>query len=223
MIALWSITPWLHKFGFSIILCVIFFNFQSVRDPNLNDKYPENWCFWTVVLEKTLESPLDCKEIPPVLPKGNQSWVFIGRTDAEAQTPILWPPYAKSWLIWKNPDSGKDWRQEEKGMTEDEMVGWHHRFSGLGFGWTWELMMDREAWGAVVHEVAKSQTWLSDWTELNWTQGQNNQEALKMKMISIQQTLSVKLHSTSSQILLLPLLFPSKPSSQSRQTFGCKY
>ena len=88
---------------------------------------PKNLCFWTVVLEKTPESPVGSKEIKPVHPKGNQSWTFIGRTDVEAETPILWPSDAKNWLIWKNPDSGKDWRQEEKGMTEDEMVGWHHR------------------------------------------------------------------------------------------------
>ena len=94
---------------------------------------PKNWCFWTVVLEKTLESPLDCKEIQPVHPKGGQSWVFIGRTDVEAEAPILWPPDAKSWLIWKDPDAGKDWRQEEKGMTEDEMVGWHHWLNGHEF------------------------------------------------------------------------------------------
>ena len=87
---------------------------------------PKNWCFWTVVLEKTLESPLDGKEVQPVHPKGVQSWVFIGRTDVEAEIPILWPPDAKSWLIWKDPDVGKDWGQEEKGTTEDEMVGWHH-------------------------------------------------------------------------------------------------
>ena len=85
----------------------------------------KNWCFGTVVLEKTLESPLDCKEIKPVHHKGNQSWIFIGRTDAKNETPILWPPNVKSWLIWKDPDAGKDWRQEQKGMTEDEMVGWH--------------------------------------------------------------------------------------------------
>ena len=84
---------------------------------------PKNWCFWTVVLEKTLESPLDCKEIQPVHPKGDQSWVFIGKTDVEAETPILWPPDAKSWLIWKDPDAGKDLGQEEKEVTEDEMVG----------------------------------------------------------------------------------------------------
>ena len=97
---------------------------------------PKNWCVWTVVLEKTLESPLDCKGIQPVQPKGDQSWVFIGRTDVEAESPILWPPDVKSWLTGKDPDTGKDWRQEEKGMTEDEMVGWHHRLNGHGFGWT---------------------------------------------------------------------------------------
>ena len=93
----------------------------------------KNWCFWTVLLEKTLESPLDCKEIQPVHPKGDQSWVFIGRTDAEAETPILWPPHAKSWLVGKDPDAGRDWGPEEKGMTENEMVGWHHRLDGREF------------------------------------------------------------------------------------------
>ena len=96
----------------------------------------KNWCFWTVVLDKTLESPLDCKEIQGVHPKGNQSWIFIGRTDAEAETPVLWPPNMKSWLIWKDPDAGKDWGQEKKGTTEVEMVGWHHCLNGHGFGWT---------------------------------------------------------------------------------------
>ena len=95
---------------------------------------PKNWCFWTVVLEKALESPLDFKDIQPVHPKGDQSWVTIGKTDVEAETPILWPPDAKSWLIWKDPDAGKDWGQEEKGTTENEMVGWHHRLKG--HGWT---------------------------------------------------------------------------------------
>ena len=96
----------------------------------------KNWCFWTVVLEKTLVSPLDCKEIQPVHPKGDQSWVFIWGTDVEAETPILWLPNAESWLIWKDPDAGKDWGHEEKGTTEDEMVGWHYRHNGHGFGWT---------------------------------------------------------------------------------------
>ena len=93
----------------------------------------KNWCFWTVVLEKILESPLDSKEIQPVHPKRNQSWIFFERTDAVAETPILWPPDAKSWLIWKDPDAGKDWRWKEKGMTEDEMVGCHHWFNGHEF------------------------------------------------------------------------------------------
>ena len=93
----------------------------------------KNWCFWTVVLEKRLESPLDCKEIKPVHPKGNQSWIFTERTDAEAEAPILWPPDAKNWLIGKDPDAGKDWRQEERWRTEDELVGWHHRLDGHEF------------------------------------------------------------------------------------------
>ena len=129
---------------------------------------PKNWCFWTVVLEKTLESPLDCKKIQPVNPKVNQSWIFIGRTDVEAETPVIWPPDVKSWLIWKVPDVGKDWGQKEKGMTEDEMVGWHHWLDGHGFGWALGADNDREAWHSAVHGVAKSQTQLSDWTELNW-------------------------------------------------------
>ena len=117
-------------------------------------------CFWTVVLEKTLERPLDCKEIQPVHSKGNQSWIFIGRTEVEAETPILWPLDAKSWLIGKDPDAEKDWKQEEKGMTEDEMIGWHHWLNGYEF----EMGKDREAWCAAVHGVTKSHTWLSDWT-----------------------------------------------------------
>ena len=94
---------------------------------------PKNWCFWTVMLEKTHESPLDCKEIQPAHPKGDQSWVFIGRTDVEAETPVLWPPDAKSWLIREDPDVGKDWGQEEKGTLEDKMVGWHHQLNGHEF------------------------------------------------------------------------------------------
>ena len=131
---------------------------------------PKNWCFWTVMLEKTLESPLDCKEIQPIHPKGDQSWVFIGRTDVEAETPVLWPPDVKNWLIWKDPNAGKDWQQEEKGMTEDEMAGWHHWFDWHGFGWTPGVGDGQETWRAAVHGVAKSRTRLSDWTELNWTE-----------------------------------------------------
>ena len=94
---------------------------------------PKNWCFWVVVLENTLESPLDCKEIKPINPKGDQPWIFIGRTDAKAEAPILWSPASKNWLIRKDPDAGKDWRQEEKRMTEDERVGWHHQLNGNEF------------------------------------------------------------------------------------------
>ena len=136
---------------------------------NLNHKESwvlKKWRFWTVVLEKTLESPLDCKEIQPVHPKGNQSWKFIGRTDAEAETPILCPLDAKNWLIWKDPDVGKDWRQEEKGTTEDKMLGWHHRLYGHEFEWALVVVMYEDAWCAAVHGVAKSWTWLSDWTQL---------------------------------------------------------
>ena len=131
----------------------------------------KNWCFWTAVLEKTLESPLDCKEIQPVHPKGYQSWVFIGGTDAEAETPILWPPDAESWLVWKDPDAGKDWRQEEKGITEDEMVGWHHRHNGHGFGWTPGVadgqggLVCCGSWGR--KELATTEQ--LNWTALNWT------------------------------------------------------
>ena len=124
----------------------------------------KNWGFWTVVLEKTLESPLDCKEIQPVHPKGDQSWVFTGRTDAEAETPILWPPDAKSWLIEKDPDAGKDWGQEEKGMTEEELVGW---LNGHGFGWT-PGVGDGQEGLACCSSCGRKE---SDTTEqLNWTE-----------------------------------------------------
>ena len=118
-----------------------------------------NWCFWTVVLEKILESPLDCKEIQPINPKGNQSWMFIGRTDVEAEIPILWPPDAKSWLLWKDPDAGKDWRQKEKGITEDEMVALTQ--------WTSSWVNSRNWWwtgrpGVLQSMGSQSQTWLSD-------------------------------------------------------------
>ena len=104
----------------------------------------KNWCFWTTVLEKTLESPLDCKEIQPVHPKGDQSWVFFGRTDGEAETPILWSPVVKNWLIWKDPDARKDWGQEEKRVAEDEMVGWHHWTQ-----WTWVWSNSGRQWRTV--------------------------------------------------------------------------
>ena len=104
----------------------------------------KNWCFWTVVLEKTLESPLSCKAIQPVHHKGDQSWVLFGRNDAKAETPILWPPHTKSWLTGKDSDAGRDWGQEEKGMTKGEMARWHHWLDGHELGELWELVMDRE-------------------------------------------------------------------------------
>ena len=129
---------------------------------------PKNRCFWTVMLEKTLKSLLDCKDIQPVNPEENQSWIFIGRTDAETETPVLWPPNVKNWLLGRDPDAGKDWRWEEKGMTEDEMVGWHYWFSGhevestLGVGDGQGGLACCSPWGCRVWH---------DWvTELNWTE-----------------------------------------------------
>ena len=132
---------------------------------NKEGRMPNNWCFWTMVPEKTLESPLESKEIKLVSLKGNQPWILFGRTDAEAEVPILGPLDANSWLIRKNPDSGKDWRQEEKGMIEDQMFGWHHWQNGHEFlSKLWEIVKDREAWHVAVHGVTKSRTGLSDWT-----------------------------------------------------------
>ena len=128
---------------------------------------PKNWCFWTVILEKTLESPLDCKEIQPVHPKGNQPWVFFGRNDAKAETPVLWPPHAKSWLIGKDPDAGRDWRQEEKGTTEDKMAGWHHRLNGHDSEWT-PGVGDGQGGLACCNSWGHKESDMTEW--LNWTE-----------------------------------------------------
>ena len=128
----------------------------------------KNWCFWTVVLENTLNSPLDCKEIQPANPKGNQSWIFIGRTDAEAETPIVWPPFGKNWLIGKDPDAGKYWRQEEKGMTEDEMVCWHQQLDIHEFEKALRIVDGQGSLACCSPWGLLSQTWLSEWND--WTE-----------------------------------------------------
>ena len=130
----------------------------------------KNWCFWTVVLEKTLESPLDCKEIKPVHPKGDQSWIFIERTDAEAETTTLWPPDGKNWLLGKDPDAGEDWRREEKGRTEDEMVGWHHWQEGHEFEQALRVgdgqgrLVCYSPWGFKESDMTKQ----LNWTGFSW-------------------------------------------------------
>ena len=132
---------------------------------------PKNWCFWTAVLEKTLESPLDCKEIQPVHPEGNQSWMFLGRTDAKTEAPILWPPHEKSWLIGKDSDAGRDWGQEEKGTTEDEMAGWHHGLDGRESEWTPRVgdgqggLACCDSWGRKESDTTERLNWTECYTE----------------------------------------------------------
>ena len=148
---------------------------MDVRKPRVKE-----WCFWTVMLEKTFESPFDCKEIKPVNPKGNQSWILIGRTDVEAETPILWPPDTKNWLLGKDPDAGKDWRQGEKGTTEDEVVRWHHQLYGHefqqapGVGNGQGSLVCYSPWGCKELDMTE---WLN-WAELNWTSRRAKQSIL---------------------------------------------
>ena len=154
-------------YPYSVFCHDIIKSFKVVKKKKKESWAPKNWCFWTVVLEKILESPLDCKKIQPVHPKGDQSWVFIGRTDVEAETPTLWPPHVKSWLMGKDPNAGKNWGQEEKEMTEDEMAGWHHRLDGHGFGWT-PGVGDGQGGLACCNSWGRKE---SDRTEqLNWTE-----------------------------------------------------
>ena len=144
--------------------------------------WAQNWCFWTVVFEKTLESPLDCKKIQPVHPKGNQSWIFIGKIDVEAETPILWPPDEKSWLIWKDPNAGRDWGQEEKGTIEDEMAGWYHGLNGCEFEWTLGVgdgqggLACCSSWGHKESDTTEQLNWteLGGWEGTCWVGGQHH-------------------------------------------------
>ena len=169
----------------------------------------KNWCFWTVVLEKTLESSLGCNEIQPVHPKGNQSWISIGRTDIEAETPILWPPDVKNWLIWKDPDAGKDWRWEEKGMTEDGMVWWHPWLNGHEFEWT-PGVGDGQGGLACCSPCGRKESdtteWLN-WNELNWEK--NNSFLSPLKTRNWQSTWSAgkQINYTFGASMVIQILF----------------
>ena len=164
----------LTKVGSSQSSCFSSSHVQMLELDHKEGWGPKNWCFQTVGLEKTLESPLDRKETKPVNPKGNKSWIFIGRTDAEAEAPIFWPPDAKSRLTGKDLDAGKDWEQEEKWVTEDEMVGWHHGFMDMSLNKLWETVKDQEAWYDAVRGATKRWTWLSNWTiATKQSQGRN--------------------------------------------------
>ena len=168
---------------------------------------PKNWCFWTVLSEKTLESPLDCKEIQLIHSEGDQPWDFFGRNDAKAEAPVLWPPHAKSWLIGKGSDAVRDWGQEEKGTTE---MGWLDGITDsmdMSLSELREMVLDREAWRAAIHGVAKSQIRLRDWTELNWTR---DWKTTNPCMVSNMRWDSGREHGTFSTFALVPqfLVFP---------------